>query len=149
MSVALCSLLLAGASASVELEPLRPLEPYVGHCWTARMSPDTTDRHCFSAVYQGKHVRDQHVVTSKGQRGYEGESIYSSDGGRVVFIYFNSLGGVGQGTAEASNGGLSFDLSMRAWPGAEPQVFHTVWRRTADGYETVTGGEVRRFRLDD
>jgi len=146
MCVALCSLILA--AAPVQLGALAPLEPYVGHCWVTQVSPETTDRHCFRPVYGGKHVRDAHVVVHSGQSVYEGETIYSAEDGAIVFTYFNSLGGVGRGTATATGGELKFELLMRATPEAKPERFETVWRRTPAGYDTIMGGETRSFRLD-
>jgi hypothetical protein len=39
------------------------------------------------------------VVTVCGKSVYEGETIYSARGGQVIFTYWNSLGGLGTGTA--------------------------------------------------
>lgn len=128
---------------------LEAFAPYVGHCWAADIAADTVDRHCFEAVYGGQHIRDAHSVTKDGNSVYAGETLYSVEAGRIVFTYWNSLGGVGRGSATADGPDLQFALSMRATPDAAPLAVAPLWHRTADGYDVTTDGEKRHFRLDD
>lgn len=125
--------------------PLAALDPWVGHCWVAEITPDTTDRHCFTAVYGGAHVRDAHDVVKNGKTVYSGETLYSVEGGKIVFTYWNSLGGVMRG---GMTPGPELRFTMKAAKAGDPDSA-TVWRRTADGYETKTSGKIRRFRRDD
>ena len=129
--------------------PLAPLDRLVGHCWTAEVASGTTDRHCYALVYGGAHVRDTHEVRRGGTVVYAGETIYSAEGDAIGFTYWNSLGGVGRGTATVVGAMITFRLTMRATPAATPRPITTVWRMTADGYDATTGGVVRHFRRDD
>jgi hypothetical protein len=56
--------------------PLAPLAFLAGSCWTGEFAEGGSfDRHCFEGAYDGKFLRDVHVVT--GKRGpYGGESLY-------------------------------------------------------------------------
>jgi hypothetical protein len=142
----LIALVLAAGGLSLGL---RPLEHYSGHCWSASLSNDAVDRHCFTAVFGGKHLRDRHIVTSGGRPVYSGETIYSVEAGRVVFTYWNSLGGIGRGELAVRGEDLVFSLVMRGTPDAAPQKVDSVWRRTSLGYDVVTGGDIRHFVRDD
>lgn len=125
--------------------PLSALEPWLGHCWVTEVAPGTTDRHCFASVYGGAHVRDTHEVVANGKTVYAGETLYSVEDGRITFTYWNSLGAVMRG---GMTPGSELRFTMKAAkPGAPDSA--TVWRRTADGYETQTGETIRRFRRDD
>ena len=75
----------APAAPSTPAEPAtayQPLAFLVGHCWKGTF-PDgrSTDEHCFSWIYGGKFVRDEHVVHRTGQPDGFGESIYLWDAG--------------------------------------------------------------------
>ena len=122
--------------------------PLLGRCFVATLAPDTVDRHCFTAVYEGAHVRDTHVVTAKGKAVYSGESLYSVDAKGLEFIYFNSMGGVGHGNATVGSGTLAYPGSIRATPADKPQPMGGKWIITSDGYDAANEGQpVRRFRL--
>ena len=119
---------------------LAPLLALAGHCFAADFSPGTVDRHCFSAVYGGHHVRDVHAVTKGDHTLYAGESLYSIDGGTVAFTYWSTIGGIGRGTATFAPGDWTFNLAMRASPTAASQSVATHWRwHGADTY-VVSGG---------
>ena len=143
---ALAMLLLAGSGL---MSGLAPFQPYSGHCWSASLSPATRDRHCFAPVFGGAHLRDTHVVTKGGRAVYSGETIYSVQDGQIVFTYWNSLGGVGRGTASVSGNDVKFSLVMHATPDAAAQSVDSVWRRSAKGYDVISAGDVRHFLLDD
>ena len=121
----------------------------LGHCWQTQLAPRDIDTHCFTDMWKGGHVRDVHVVTHGGKSVYEGETIYSFDGKAIVFIYVNSLGGVGGGSATVDGKSTAFTGSMRAAPNAPPQPIDARWRLVGDGYEVTTPAEkaVRRFTL--
>ena len=138
------ALIAPAAAASLSL-----LDPLVGHCWTTRLSPDLVDRHCFRLVYGGKHVRDEHVVLEKDRAVYSGETIFSEVPEGLAFLYVNSLGGAGHGTATTSGSGIRFRLTMRATPSADPQVIETSWTIGPQGFDMSTSEGIRHFRLDD
>ena len=119
----------------------------LGHCWQAQVTPTDVDTHCFTDMWNGGHVRDRHTVTHKGKAVYEGETIYSFDGRQIVFTYYNSLGGVGTGTARASGPVITFAGSMQATPKDKPQPMRTEWRLLDEGYDVISGGKKVEFRL--
>lgn len=141
--------LLLLSSVTAWLPALQPFDAYAGHCWKTTFPDGAVDRHCFSAVFDGKHVRDAHVVSKDGRPVYAGETIYSVENGTIVFTYWNSLGGVGRGTGTATGDDIRFTLTMRATPDAAAQAMETSWHRTAAGYETTSAGLTRQFVRDD
>ncbi len=97
-------------------------------------------RSIVSAVYGGQHVRDVHVVTKNGRAAYEGETLYSVEGGNIVLTYWSSIGGIGRGTVNLTPGDWTFTITMRATPTAAPQSFATHWKWLGDDAYIVTGG---------
>jgi hypothetical protein len=71
----------AAAGADAPVAGYEPLAYLVGHCWRGSFPGSTvSDEHCFSWVYGGKFVRDQHVVHhGDGKPDELGESIYVWD----------------------------------------------------------------------
>ena len=132
--------LLLLAQAAVAPGDLALFKPLIGSCWTAEIAPETRDIHCFSSIYQGAHVRDVHRVEQRGEVVYPGETIYSRAGGTIVFSYVNSLGGSGQGSAEPSNDGIDFALTMRATATSAPALSASHWRWVAGGYDVIMTG---------
>lgn len=132
----LLGLLIAAQAASAQAPSLSPFKPLLGACWRADFSATTHDTHCFEAMYGGAHVRDRHEVQDKGKTVYAGETIYSADGPDLVFTYFNSLGGVGQGKVGSADRMLGFTGTMRASPNKPEQPIDSEWRiLDADHYE--------------
>ena len=120
----------------------------LGKCFAATLAPETVDRHCFSSVYDGAHVRDTHVVTAKGKPVYSGESVYSFDGKGLELVYFNSMGGAGRGTATVQSGVMSYSLSMKAKPSDAAQHYRGKWTIGTDGYDVADEGQpARHFAL--
>lgn len=111
----------------------------VGKCYAASIGPAATDRHCFEAVYGGKHLRDRHRVMVDGKVVYAGETIYSRSGAEIVFTYINTLGGVGHGKASAAPSGITFTGSMRSAPSRPPQPMDSSWRWQGTGYAASDG----------
>jgi hypothetical protein len=115
---------------------LAPFKPFLGSCWRTDFSPTVRDVHCFEAMYGSAHVRDRHEVKEGGKIVYAGETIYSADGPDLVFTYYNSLGGVGQGKVGSTEKMLGFTGSMRASPDKPEQAIDSEWRLIdADHYE--------------
>ena len=127
---------------------------FVGSCWVADFTKTMNDRHCFTRILGGTHIRDAHEVKEGGRTVYAGETTYSLDGDGVVFIYFNSLGGVGRGTVTEKDEFLHFIGSMRASADKPPQKIDSEWRLVDDDHYEVrslvpsasTGGnQILRF----
>ena len=127
------------AAAQPLVQPvLRPLAPFVGHCWQGDAPGGAgTDMHCFEALYGGEHVRDRHAVKVGGKTVYAGETLYSVEDGKIGFTYWNSLGGVGHGIATAAADAIDFSGSMRQDPMSAAAPMHATWRLTPAGYDVV------------
>ena len=143
-------LLMAGAAGPIAQTPLQPFAPLVSHCFVGPL-PDNkgTDRHCFEGVYDGQHIRDRHVVTVGGKSVYEGETLYSAKGSGLVFTYWNSLGGLGTGTATLATGEWRFGGTIHATPDGKEQPMAAIWKLTADGYEVSSEGKPTLFKRAD
>jgi hypothetical protein len=131
---------------------LAPWAYLVGHCWTGPAPvPGGTDRHCFESVYDGQHVRDRHVVTIGGREVYAGESLYSVRGNKVVFTYWNSMGGFGTGGAAFASGKWTFTGTIHASPDGAEEPIAATWRRVSGGYEVLDSptASPRLFRQAD
>src|ERR1700730_15455766 len=109
-------ILLAGmamaATAQAPPAPYQPVPLLVGHCWKGTF-PDgkATDEHCFSWIYGGKFVRDEHVVhRGEGHPDGLGESIYVWDAAsqQLQYLYIESAGGFSRGTVSGEGDALVF-----------------------------------------
>jgi hypothetical protein len=130
--------LVAGALAAES--PLAPLARLEGHCWQGEFAEGGSwDRHCFSWAYDGRFLRDTHVVT--GKRGpYGGETLYRFDTAtqRIVYHYFDATGGYSEGSVEPADGELKFP-EERYQAAGETRVLRTTWRFDGeDRYAAVT-----------
>ena len=129
--IAVCGAI-AGA-ARAQPSPLAPLEFLAGHCWEGEFAEGGSwDRHCYEWAYEGRFLRDRHVVT--GKRGpYGGETLYRFDGNdqQIVYHYFDSTGGYSTGRVEPAEGELRFP-EERYQEGDRERVLRTVWRRDGD-----------------
>ena len=122
-------------------ESLSMFATLVGKCFTAGVGEGARDRHCFTALFGGKHLRDSHRVLLGGKVVYRGETTYSLDGGTVRFLYINSLGGSGHGEARAISGGIAFTGTMHAEPGAQPQSMASTWALLSGGGYAASDGK--------
>lgn len=87
--------------------PFAAIAPLVGHCWRAPMSePGMFDLQCFEWMFDGKFVRNTHVVTNP-KPIYSGETIYRLDPEtkRLGFHYFTSTGALSQGHLQPADNG--------------------------------------------
>jgi hypothetical protein len=131
----------ARAQAPEATSPLAPLEFLAGHCWKGPF-PDggRHDEHCFEWFYDGKFLRDRHVVTGDEQ-GYRGETIYYWEPAarQVEYIYFNVAGGVSRGSMQPDDGALRFPEERYVGAGGKEEVYRSVWRPAGgDAYDVVT-----------
>ena len=129
---------------------LEPWSALVGHCWAGPAPGGGIDTHCFESVYGGQHIRDRHSVTVDGRVVYSGETIYSAAGAKIIFTYWNSLGGLGTGEAVISGPKWSFSGTIHATAAGEEQPMNAVWIVSADGYAVEDKpGISRQFKRVD
>lgn len=120
----------------------QPLSFLVGHCWKGTF-PDgkSTDEHCFSWVYGGKFVRDQHVRhRGEGKPDDLGESIYLWDAAtkELQYLYIESAGGFSRGTVSGEGDALVFPPTRYSEPGQE-QTYRSRWQRSGEyAYDVIT-----------
>ena len=105
---------------------------FMDSCWVAQFTPTMTDRHCFTRILGGTHIRDTHEVKEGDTLTYAGETTYSLDGDKVEFTYFSSLGGVGRGSVTQDASAFRFSGVMRPSPGKPEQRIDSEWRRLDD-----------------
>lgn len=120
----------------------QPLAFLVGHCWRgAATGSKVTDEHCFSWIYEGKFVRDVHVLTgADGKVTGRGESIYMWDSAaqQLAYLYIESGGGFSHGTLSAEGTTLVFPPTHYVEDGKE-QVYRSRWERAGNvAYNVVT-----------
>ena len=148
-AAALLTLLLAHAAANGAAPPAappaqgyQPLAFLVGHCWKGTFpGGQVTDEHCFSWIYGGKFVRDEHVVHRSGGRPDDfGESIYLFDtaSGELQYLYIESAGGFSRGTVTAAPDALVFPATTLTEAGHAQTYRSRGQRRGDDTYEVVT-----------
>ena len=143
LALLLMTALTAGASAS----PYQPLAFLIGHCWKGTFpGGTTTDEHCFSWIYGGKFVRDEHVVHSgNGKPDAFGESIYVWDAPsqQLQYLYIESAGGYSRGSVSADGEALVFPPTNYLENG-EQQTYRARWQRSgSDAYDVVTEFQVK------
>lgn len=131
-------------SAQADLNThLKPLEFFVGSCWSGKFDNGAVDTHCFEPMLDGHFIRDRHQVTG-GKSPYAGETVYSWDAkhNTIAYTYWASDGAVATGQVNTGkNGELEFPGSYAA-DGKEVQL-KSVWKRTgADTYDVWSGEKV-------
>ena len=74
----------------------QPLAFLADHCWKGAFPGGRTDEHCFTWIYDGKFLRDRHIVRAEGKPDALGESIYLWDSAakRLEYLYIESDGGL-------------------------------------------------------
>ncbi|MGH8194448.1 MAG: hypothetical protein ACREQ8_08635 [Woeseiaceae bacterium] len=124
-------LLLAMTAPAAENSPLQAFDFLAGFCWQGEFADtQAVDTHCYTWVYDEKHLRDVHVVKGDGP-DYRGETIYSVDGatGGVIFRYWNSLGGVSDGRMEFEDGALTSAVEKYVGEDGKPREFRSSLRQ--------------------
>src|SRR4029077_15471820 len=104
-----------------------------------------TDEHCFSWIYGGKFVRDEHVVHRDGRPDEFGESIYVWDGAarELQYLYIESAGGFSRGTVALEGATLVFPPTRYVEKGVE-QTYRSRWQHAASGeYDVITEFQVK------
>jgi hypothetical protein len=142
--------LMAAAAAGLAQPLLEPWSALTGDCWEGQAPGKGTDTHCFESVYGGQHVRDRHTVTVDGRVVYAGETIYSAAGPKVIFTYWNSLGGLGTGEAVVNGSDWRFTGTIHATAAGKEQPMIARWTVSADGYAVHDeDGSSRTFKRAD
>jgi hypothetical protein len=132
----------AAAGADAPAAGYQPLAYLVGHCWRGSFPGGAvSDEHCFSWVYGGKFVRDQHTVHhADGKPDDLGESIYVWDTAtqQLQYLYIESAGGFSRGTVTSEGDALVFPATPYVEKGVT-QTYRSRWRRVgADAYDVLT-----------
>jgi hypothetical protein len=135
------------AAAAPPATPYQALAFLVGHCWKGTF-PDgkVTDEHCFSWIYGGKFVRDEHVVQRAGRPDGFGESIYLWDAasGQLQYLYIESNGGYSRGTVSAAEPGVLVFPPSSYLEAGEALSVRSRWQRAgSDAYDVVTEFRVK------
>jgi len=149
LPVALALLAAASAAATgppAAIDPYGPLSFLTGHCWKGTFSDGTrTDEHCFSRIYGGRFVRDEHTVhRGDGKPDGFGESIYvwNSLTRQLEYLYIESAGGFIRGTVTAEGDALAFPEAAYVEDGKSMPV-RSRWQRLGDdAYEVTTEFEI-------
>jgi hypothetical protein len=119
----------------------QPLAFLVGHCWKGTMpGGKSTDEHCFTWVYDGKFVRDQHTVHGTGHADSLGESIYwwNSAEKRIEYLYIESDGGFSRGPVATDQDALVFPPTSYLEDG-KTETYRSRWQRSGEkAYDVVT-----------
>jgi hypothetical protein len=129
-------------------DPYRPLAFLVGHCWKGALpgGGERTDEHCFSRIYGGRFLRDEHTVhRSDGAADAFGESIYvwNSAAGRLEYLYIESAGGFSRGTVTVEGDALVFPDASYVEDG-KTMTIRSRWQRVgADAYDVTTEFEMQ------
>lgn len=87
------------AAAQGTPDHFTPFEFLVGYCWAGTFANGRDiDTHCYEWMLGRQFIRDRHEVTGTGD--YRGETIYQWDATakRVSYRYWNTEGGVSNGT---------------------------------------------------
>jgi hypothetical protein len=120
----------------------QPLAFLADHCWKGSFpgSGGQTDEHCFSWIYGGKFLRDQHTVRAPGKPDAQGESIYfwNSAAKQLEYLYIESDGGYSRGAVAVEQDSLVFPDTSFVEKG-KTQVYRSRWQRNgANAYDVLT-----------
>ncbi len=137
------------AQTSVPPNNLAPLAFLARSCWKGTFAGrNVTDEHCFTWIYNGRFLRDHHIVAGDSVP-YEGETTYAWDAARkqIVYWYIALPGFYSHGTVAPSDSSLLFDDNLRL---NQARKLRTTWHRSgADSYtmrvEDVTGGNAKEM----
>jgi hypothetical protein len=127
----------AAPALSAELQPLAFL---VGSCWRATFPNSTsTDTHCFTSMYNGRYIRDVHIVEG-APSPYAGESIYRWDpqARRLRYDYYASDGGTSSGFADPTPTGFNFPEENYVGGNGQTMTLRNTLVRQADGYSATS-----------
>ena len=135
----------SGMASPPPASPLSPLAFLAGSCWKGTFAGrNVTDEHCFKWIYNGRFLRDHHIVVGDSVP-YEGETTYAWDAGekQIVYWYIALPGFYSHGTVAPSDSALVFHDNLQM---SHARQLRTTWTRTdANAYtvrvEDVTNGQ--------
>ena len=137
---------LAGpATAAEPVDLLKPFAFLAGHCWKGSSDGKRTDEHCFAWMYDGRALRDTHVVKAPGQPDGVGETTYyvNSASKRVEYLYVENTGGFSRGSVEMLPEALIFPDAQYIADG-ETLVVRARWTpKGTDSYEAWAEAQTR------
>jgi hypothetical protein len=132
---------LAAASADVPPPAYASLAYLAGSCWEGVLpGGKDVDTHCFSWVYGGKFLRDNHTVHGAGHEDSLGETIYFWDSvaQKLQYLYIESAGGATVGTVKAAGDTVFFPDTLYQEDG-HTQVYRSRWQKSGDdAYDVIT-----------
>jgi hypothetical protein len=137
----LCAIALAPLPLAAAPDPaFEPLAFLAGHCWKGAM-PDgkSTDEHCFAWVYEGKFLRDLHVVRAGNKATYEGETIYywNATAKELQFFYITNHGGYSNGRVAPEADAIGFPAAVLV-SGGKAIGYRGRWKRAGENaYEVL------------
>lgn len=131
----------AGAGAAEARARFGPLGRLAGSCWTGLVPGDLPNVHCFTWEWDGRFLRDRHVVETPAGADYEGQTLYAWDPelGRVGFTYWSNDGAVTRGEATFDTAGAEEVVFPERYSSDEGvRELRSVWRFTGpDRYESI------------
>ena len=131
----------SSAQASSPSTHLDGLAFLAGSCWKGTFAGrNVTDEHCFTWIYNGRFLRDHHIVVGDSVP-YEGETTYAWDPGQkqIVYWYIALPGFYSHGTVSPSDSTLVFDDHLRT---TQARQLRTTWQRTGEDTYTVRVADV-------
>lgn len=132
---------MAVSAAEAQPSPYAPLAYLADSCWQGALpGGKDVDTHCFSWVYGGKLLRDQHTVHGAGHEDYLGETIYFWDAAtqKLRYLYIENAGGSSLGAVEASGDTLVFPETSYQ-EGGQTQLYRSRWQKSGtDAYDVIT-----------
>jgi hypothetical protein len=129
------------AQATPKPNNLEPLAFLAGSCWKGTFADrNASDEHCFSWIYNGRFLRDRHIVVGDSLP-YQGETTYAWDAAQkqIVYWYIALPGFYSQGNVEPKDGALQFHDNLRT---PQPTQLRATWRRAGDDAYSVRVEEV-------
>jgi hypothetical protein len=133
--IAVLVLALAAPAAAAPPAHLEPLAFLAGSCWRGAF-PDgkAEDEHCWEWLYDGKVLRDSHVVRS-AKPDYAGQTLYAYDEAKkaVVYHYVTNQGILSAGTFEVTAEGIVFPERVTTPEGVKE--LRSVLTRAQDAYK--------------
>jgi hypothetical protein len=144
----LCATLLAPLIAGASPDPaFAPLAFLAENCWKGTM-PDgkATDEHCFTWVYEGRFLRDRHVVRSADTAIYEGETTYywNPQLRQLEYFYITAHGGYTVARVAPEGDSITFPAATLVTAG-KAFGFRSRWKRVGDdAYEVVREYETEK-----
>tara|TARA_R110002073_G_scaffold149297_6_gene302859 strand:- start:8434 stop:9468 length:1035 start_codon:yes stop_codon:yes gene_type:complete len=132
--------LAARMTGSPSFSPATDLfQPLLGACWSTGPDHDgPVDTHCFTDLL-GRYVRDRHIIPGNPAYGGETFFFYDTENESVEFFYYNSIGGISDGSNVHAADGIVYDREYYRGPDGETRTFRGRFEAISfDGYTSVT-----------